>query len=278
MKLYISADFEGVCGIVDRHQCFPGSPEFEWARRLWIKEINAIIEGGLDAGATEFVVNEAHAAMNYMLPELLHPSASFITGYVKVDNQMEGFDETFTGAVLMGHSMAGTAGGVLNHGYVMRDVVEVRLNGEAIGELGLNAYWASYLGAPLIMVAGDDKTAAEAKALIPEIEAAVVKQGLSQFAAHHRPVPEALATLRETAARAARRAAAGEIPPLALPAQFTLELDFTLSEIAHLCSFIPGVERVDGRTVRFTSADYRQIQHIRILCTNLTLAVVRGHF
>ncbi len=278
MKLLISADFEGVSGIVDIHQCFPGNPEFEWARRLWIQQINAIVDGAIAGGATEVVVNEAHSAMNYMLPELLHPEASFITGYVKTDNQMEGLDESFTGAVLMGHAMAGTTAGVLNHSYVMRDVVGLRLNGDPIGELGLNAYWAAYHGVPLIMVAGDDKTASEAKALIPEIETAIVKYGLSQFTAHHLPLEKANQIIRETAERGMRRAGSGEIPPLSVPDQLTLEIDFSLSEMAHLCSFIPGVERVNGRTVRFTSSDYREIMQIRILWTNLAMATVRTRF
>lgn len=278
MKLLISADFEGVSGVVTRQQCHPGNPEFEWARRLWIRQINAIVDGALEAGAGQVVVNEAHSAMSYLIPDLLHPQASFITGYVKTDNQMEGLDESFTGAVFMGHAKAGTANAVLNHNYVMRDVLEMRLNGEPIGELGLNAYWAAYHGVPLIMVAGDDFTASEAKALIPEIEAAVVKRGLSQFSAHHLPVEEANRLLRETAARALRRAAAGEIPPVELPATLALEIDFSVSEIAHVCSFIPGVERVDGRTVRYETTDYREMQHVRIVCTNLALATVRAHF
>ena len=73
MKIYISADFEGVCGVVARRQCFPGDPDFERARRHWVEEINAIIEGAMAAGASEFVVNEAHAAMNYMLPSCFIP-------------------------------------------------------------------------------------------------------------------------------------------------------------------------------------------------------------
>lgn len=276
MRVYISADFEGVCGVVDRHQCFPGNSEFERTRRLWVEEINAIIEGALSAGVKECVVNEAHAAMNYLLPEMLHPSASFISGYVKADNQMEGLDRDFAGAILMGHAKAGTAHGVLNHTYVMRDVVDIRLNGDPIGELGLNSYWASYLGVPVILVAGDDKSADEAKALIPSVETAVVKKGLSQFTAYNLPVQTARQILRESSERAVKRR--DEIHPLKLPDSFEMEIDFSLSEIAHLCSYIPGVEKKGPRTIGYASNDYRQVQHVRIVCTNLALAVVKAHF
>lgn len=276
MKIYISADFEGACGIVEVKQCFPGNPDFERARERWITDINAVIEGALAGGATEVVVNEAHAAMNYLIPEKLHPKASYIMGYVKTDNQMEGLNGSFAGAVYMGHAMAGTTNGVLNHTYILRDVIQLRLNGKPIGEMGLNAYWAGYHGVPLILVVGDDKLAEEAKALIPEIETAVVKRGLSQFTAYNLPLEEARKVIRTVAEQAVRRA--DKIAPLPTLGSYSLEIDFSLSEIAHLASFIPGVERVGARTVRFSSPDYRQVQHVRIVCTNLALAVVRQHF
>jgi D-amino peptidase len=276
VKVFISADFEGTCGVSDAKQCFPGNPDFEPVRRRWIEDINAVIEGALTGGATDVVVNEAHAAMNYLLPEYLHPKAAYISGYVKVDNQMEGLDESFSGAILMGHAMAGSGDGVLNHTYVMRDVVGLRLNGKPIGEVGLNAYWASALGVPVILVVGDDKVASEAQALIPEIEAAVVKKGLSQFTAHNLPLGEARRIISAAAERAVRRA--HQIPRLPALESYCLEIDFSLSEIAHLASFIPSVERSGARTVSIASNDYRQVQRLRIVCTNLALAVVRQHF
>jgi D-amino peptidase len=276
VKIYISADFEGTSGVTDRGQCFPGNPAFELARRLWIGDINAAIGGLLDGGAEQVVVNEGHAHMNYLLPELLHPKASFISGYVKTDNQMEGIDPSFAGAVIMGHARPGTPGAVLNHAYVLRDVFEIRLNGEPVGELGLNALWAGYHNVPVILVVGDDKYAAEAKGLIPDVETAVVKTGLSQFTAHCLPLEAARAAISRAAKAACERAP--RMKPLSVPERLTMEIDFSLTEIARLCSFVPGVEQIAGRTVSFSSRDYRQLQHTRIVCTNLALAVVRDHF
>lgn len=276
MRVFISADFEGTCGVNDVKQCFPGNPDFEAVRRRWIEDINAIVDGALAGGATDVVVNEAHAAMNYLLPEVLHPKAGYISGYVKMDNQMEGLDSSFSGVILMGHTMAGSGDGVLNHTYVMRDVVGLRLNGNPIGEVGLNAYWASVMGVPVILIVGDDKVAEEARSLIPEIDIAVVKKGLSQFTAHHLPLMEARRVISGAAERAVRRAK--EIPILSPLTSYRLEIDFSLSEIAHLASFIPSVERIGGRTVCITSNDYRTVQRLRIVCTNLALAVVRQHF
>ena len=149
-------------------------------------------------------------------------------------------------------------------------------NGNPIGEVGLNAYWASVMGVPVILIVGDDKVAEEARSLIPEIDIAVVKKGLSQFTAHHLPLMEARRVISGAAERAVRRAK--EIPILSPLTSYRLEIDFSLSEIAHLASFIPSVERIGGRTVCITSNDYRTVQRLRIVCTNLALAVVRQHF
>jgi len=276
MKIYISADFEGVNGIVDRSQCFPGHPEFDHARRLWIDEINAVVEGVIAAGADQVVVNEAHAGMNYLLPERLHPKASFISGYVKLDNQMEGIDPTFDGAVLMGHAKPGSADAVLNHAYVMRDVVEIRLNGESIGELGLNALWAGYFRVPVILVVGDDKFAEEARTLIPGVETAVVKTGLSQFSAHCLPIEAGHRLIQEAAAQAIQRLQS--MHPVPLPPEFRMEIDFSLSEVAKLCAFVPGVELIGPRSIAFSAKDYRALQHMRIVCTNLLLGILHAHF
>ena len=278
MKIYISADMEGVSGIVDTKQCAPTFPEFNWALKLWVQQINAVVEGFIESGVSEIVVNEAHSAMNYIPLDMLHPGASLISGYVKTDNQMEGIDESFSGSVFIGHAKAGTEKATLNHTYVMRDVLEIRLNGEPIGEIGLNAYWAAYHNVPLIMIVGDDKAASEAKGLIPEIETAVVKKGISQFSAHHLSLNNSLAVIKDCAKRAFIRAQKNEIPIINCPPEYVMEIDFSISEIANLCSFIPGVIKIGARTIQYSSKDYRDIQHVRIVCTNLALATIRSHF
>lgn len=121
---------------------------------------------------------------------------------------------------------------------------------------------------------GDINT--EASELIPEVETAVVKTGLSQFTAHCLPLQTARGLITAAAKRACQRAA--ELKPVPLPKSLRMEIDFSLTEIAKLCSFIPGVEPAGARTVAFSSQDYRQLQHVRIVCTNLALAVIRDHF
>lgn len=278
MKLYISADMEGIAGLAEYRHASPGSTEFKWMVDLWVDQINTIIETAVDEGVENVLVNEAHSGMNYLNINKLHPSASLITGYVKADNQMHGLDESFLGAVFLGHARAGTTNAVLNHTYVMRDVVDIRLNGESIGEIGLNGYWALYLGSALIMVVGDDLAAQEAKEFDKNIECAVVKKGISQFSAMHLPYGDVKKQLEETIRQAIKKQRIGSKPDITLPDHFIMEIDFSISEIAHLCSFVPGVEKIGPRSIRFKNKDYRNLQQTRIVCTNLALSVIKTHF
>lgn len=56
MKVYVSCDIEGTAGVVDhRQQCQFDSVYYRQARRQATLELNAAVEGVLEAGASEVV-------------------------------------------------------------------------------------------------------------------------------------------------------------------------------------------------------------------------------
>ena len=60
LKVYISADMEGITGVASVDQLGPGNFEYERAREWMTGEVLAAIQGARDAGATEFVVSDSH--------------------------------------------------------------------------------------------------------------------------------------------------------------------------------------------------------------------------
>ncbi|MGZ4596943.1 MAG: M55 family metallopeptidase, partial [Actinomycetes bacterium] len=56
MKVFISADLEGVAGVVDWSQCRVGEPGHAEGARLLLGEVNAAIEGAVEAGADHVTV------------------------------------------------------------------------------------------------------------------------------------------------------------------------------------------------------------------------------
>src|SRR6266705_3714731 len=186
MKLFLSTDFEGTSGIVAWEQIIEGNAEYEQGRRLLTNEINAVISGALEAGATEFVVNDSHHYMRNLHPQDLLGKAMLITGKHKPLYMMEGLDASFDGVCFVSyHGSIGAEHAVLSHTYNPGAIGEVRINGEVVGESGINALVAAHYGIPIIFVSGDAITAQEAQNIAPNAEKVVVKQSLGRFAAAH---------------------------------------------------------------------------------------------
>ena len=68
MHVYISTDFEGVAGIVDWDQILQGRYDYEMGRRLLLGELNAAIEGALEAGATRTTTSRSTLRVWFVRP------------------------------------------------------------------------------------------------------------------------------------------------------------------------------------------------------------------
>ena len=183
VKVFISSDMEGTAGVVDWSQCRPGEPEHEHFRELLLGEVNAAIEGAADGGATEFLVNDSHSTMQNLRPERLARRARYLSGRHKPLYMMQGLDASYDAVLLVSYHGSMATSSTLSHTYNPRAIAEVRLNGTVVGESGINALVAQAHGVPVVLVTGDDVTAAEARAVLPGIRAAVVKTSVSRFAA-----------------------------------------------------------------------------------------------
>ena len=64
MRILISADIEGISGVMSPEQTSPGSGEYERARLLMTREVNAAVEGALEGGATEIWVADGHTTIS----------------------------------------------------------------------------------------------------------------------------------------------------------------------------------------------------------------------
>lgn len=250
-KIFISADIEGVAGVVGPLQTVLGEPEFEMARRLMTLEVNAAIEGAMEAGATEFVVCDSHAHMQNLIPELLHPEARLVRGAIRDSLQMQGIDDTFAGLFVTGaHAAAGTPNAILDHTWVGKSVYNLRINGETLNEACLNAITAGFFGVPLVLVTGDEATISQTKKTHPNIESAEVKKAYSRYCAESLHPSRAQELIRLAARRSIDRIQ--EFTPTKVPAELTMEIQFLRTDMADAAALVPNVERVDARTIAYT--------------------------
>lgn len=253
VKVYISADMEGIAGVVDNTQASPTGRDYEIGRRLMIGEVNAAIAGAFDAGATEVVVNDAHWDQTNLEPDKLDPRAALITGAPKPFAMMQGLDDSFAAVVFIGyHPQASTVAGVLDHTW-SDSIKAVRLNGQEVGEYGLNAALAGHYAVPVVFISGDKAVIEQAKEFIPGIYAWPVKTGLGHTAALTMHPEKA----RETIAAGVKAALAqrDQIKPVVLKTPVTLEVELENSAQADSAMMVPGMKRVSGRVVSYTAPD-----------------------
>ncbi|MGN9908445.1 M55 family metallopeptidase [Phytohabitans sp. LJ34] len=263
-RVLISADLEGVSGIVHPTETNPGGYDYERSRELMTAEVNAAVAGVLAAEPSATVlVADAHGPFRNLLPERLDRRVRLVRGKPRPLGMMAGLDGA-TGAVLFVgyHARAGTGPAVLAH--TSSDaLLDVRLDGRPMGEIGLNAALAGHAGAPVVLLSGDEAACAELADLVPDALTVPVKRALGQSAAETLHPEEARERLREAAATAVSRRA--EVRPLVLPGPVRLEVDLFGPYTVDLAMLVPGVERAaGGRTVAFGAADlpeaYRMVQ------------------
>lgn len=269
MKIFMSVDIEGVACVVHSEEGKLEGVEYERARRWMTWEANAAIEGALTAGATEIVVADSHGHMRNLLADELHEEAQLIRGAPRPLGMMHGIDDSYDAVFFVGyHAMEGAKGGILAHTYSGLALYEVQLNGKVLGETGFNAAIAGYCGVPVALVTGDDGLEAEAKSILPWTERVVTKWVYNFYSARNLTPKMSQRQIREGATQALARLS--EMKPFEFKPPYDLQIKFKRALYADMVEVIPGVQRVDGRTVTYTSDDLIEVSRVRQLMTTLS--------
>ena len=252
MKVYISCDLEGINGVIAGSQCGPSGDGYESARLLMTEEANAAIRGAARAGTQEIVVKDSHGSGTNILLDKLDGRAQLISGWGMNHSMVEGLDDTFNALLLIGyHAMARTPMGALSHtmtGYVHG----VAISGQPVGESGIAALYAGAYGVPLVFASGDAALTAEITGLIPGVRTVTVKNSLSRQGSMMKPVEQVRQEIEDGVFRAL---SAEKFPQPYHPQPIEMEYTAHIPEAAHICSYIPTVERVDALRVRFPAKD-----------------------
>lgn len=256
MKVYVVCDLEGTAGVVDfRKQCMEEGEYYRQAIRMATLELNALVDGALDGGATEVYAWPGHGAFPGGIDvELLHPECRLVMH--AGDAGPVGYDESFDAMFLYGlHGMAGAEGGVLAHSFTPL-LENVWLNGSKIGEIAMNMAGFGEVGVPTVFVSGDEAAVAEARALVPGIEGAVVKWGLEEkeklgALSVRKAVSFSPAKAQEVIRESARRAMSkiGSVDPWTVDPPYTMRVQYTEEKYAAPMLTQPGMLAIDETTV-----------------------------
>ena len=104
MKVFISADIEGVATTLSHEDCRPGNPNYPYHCDEMTKEVLAACEGAMEAGADEIVIKDAHGPACNIDSKVLPPCAQIIKGWSGHPYLMvEGLDKSFDAALFVGY-------------------------------------------------------------------------------------------------------------------------------------------------------------------------------
>jgi len=258
LKIYISADMEGVVGVVTNEQLGPQGFEYARFREFMTQEVNAAIEGALAAGATQIVVSDSHGNGQNLLIEKLHKDVTLVRAWPRPLMMMQGIDETFAGAVFIGyHTGTTNSQGVRAHTMSSARLADVQLKGVSVSEAGINAAIAGHFNVPVIAVSGDDAVVKETQALLGDVEGAVVKWA-SGFHSARTIMPDAsYQIIRDKVTKAVRRIK--DFKPYKLSGPIQVDVRFKNYRPSEVLSYLSIVQRTDAHSIRFTGKDMIEV-------------------
>jgi len=270
MKVFISVDMEGITGNTGWQHVSRNQPEYQAGRSRMIGDCNAAIQGALDAGATEIIVNDSHDLMMNLILDELNPKACLISGTPKPLSMMQGVEDADAAVFVGYHARMGTQTASMDHTYFGSAFARVSLNDKPVGESELNAAIAGHFGVPVVFLSGDETVCCMVKETIGAwVQTAAVKAAIGRTSAQclH---PEVSHLLIREGVRVGLENRTVAIPTkVECPAR--IEVEFFQTDMADSAAICPGTTRKDGRTLIVEGATVLEAFHA--LRTIGTLAV-----
>lgn len=255
MKVYISADIEGIAGIAHWDEADSNKPDWAQFRDRMTEHVAAACEGAVAAGATEILVKDAHATGRNIDASKLPRCAKLIRGWSEHPLLMvQELDASFDAVAFVGyHSMAGSGANPLAHTLSGSKIAHMRINGRSVAEYHLYAWAAADMGVPSVFVSGDEVLCQEARALSEFVTLVPTMFGVGESTVGRHPDD-----VRDEIRAGMESALAGDLGRcrLSLAESFTLEVEYHKAGRAYRSSHYPGAELVNDTTVRVQTTNY----------------------
>jgi len=265
MRVYISADIEGVAGIASPDEANPEHRDVRFFQDQMTREVKAACEGAMAAGAQDILVKDAHWTGRNIDPRALPECARMMRGWTGHPfSMMAELDKSHDAAVFIGyHDRANSAGNPLAHTMSGRMVQEIRINEAPVAEFHLNTYTATMLGVPVAFLSGDEELCQDVKAYNEAIVTVPTFKGIGTGVVSLHP-DVVLRRIRDGVAEALRRDLKKTLRPL--PSSFKIEIDYKFPRDAYGRSFYPGASLIGDYTVRYEAKDWFDILRMMHFC------------
>ncbi len=261
MKIYISADIEGVCGSTHRDETDKDKTDWTEFRKQMTAEVAAAYKGAIATGAKEIIVKDAHASGRNIVAKELPREAKLIRGWSGHPYAMvQELDNTFDALIFIGyHARAGTGGNPLAHTMRGSYVDYLKINDHYASEFLLNGLLAASIGVPIAFLAGDEDLCDEVYSINKNITTVAVKQriGDSTLSIHPKVAIEKIWQGVENALKSDLTKC-----HLLKYDKYAVELRFKKQQQAYDASFYPGCKLIEPHTIGFASKDYFEVMRM----------------
>lgn len=262
MKIYIMTDLEGVSGVRGGKDAIGNKiTNNDEACRLLTEEVNAVIDGLLSAGAKEIDVMDGHGGSNSISIEHLRAPARLINVGPGLTPVTYGMNASFDAVIQLGaHAMMGIGDGFLNHTYNSHSIVNMKLNGELIGEIGMYSLISAYFSVPTVLVSGDRAACMEANEFLGNVETVETKIGMNRYSVINKNPADVRAELKDKSAKAIKELKKYKVKTLRGP--YVVKIEFMCPNMADEAEKI-GARRIGHNTIEIKSSNLIDLWSMR---------------
>jgi len=266
MKIYISADIEGITGVTHWDETEKSKSDHREFAKQMTDEVKAACEGAIKAGAKEIWIKDAHDTGRNIIVDDLPQNIKLIRGWSEHPYLMvQELDKSFDALLMIGHhSFSSSSSNPLSHTLNPHTLNYIKLNGEYASEFLIFGYAAATMGVPVVFVSGDEGICKEAKKINKNIKTLAVNKGVgnSVISIHPKLAVEKIkkgvkSILKEDIDKC----------KIKLPEHFKVRISYKKHIDAFKASFYPGMEQVSSTNVAFETDDYFEVLRMLLFVT-----------
>lgn len=257
MRVYISADIEGVTGISKWEETIKESYDYEKYREQMTREVVAACEGAIEAGADYILVKDAHEDGKNLIHKMLPRNVKVISGWSNHPyNMVEGLDESFDAVIFIGyHSGANSNGSPLSHTLHPKQIRNIIINGQDASEFLIHTYASYMIGVPVIAVSGDGELMRRIREFNPQIKTMAVQEGFGGAIVSIHP-DLAVERIKKGVKKSLEQIGSYTYEA---PKSYEIFIEFINHTEAYKFSFYPGAEQINEYTIRYASSSYMDV-------------------
>jgi len=258
MKIYISADIEGVTGIAHWDETEKSKSDYQKFAKQMTDEVKAACEGAIKAEAKEIWIKDAHDTGRNINADELPQSIRLVRGWSEHPYLMvQELDESFNAILMIGyHSFGGSSSNPLSHTLSSSTLNYIKLNGEYASEFLIHGYAAATMGVPVVFISGDEGICKEANKINKNIKTVAVNKGVGNSVISIHP-KRAVEKIKEGVELILK----GDIDKcrIELPKYFKVELSYKKHVKAFKASFYPGMKQISSTSLVFETDNYFEV-------------------